>query len=229
VGSQRGRPGRRGRVRGAGGGRRGLPGTGQEGQPGCPALVQVPGPSAPDHAEQAVLAARGLEVIPISADGDCLMNALLASAPAEAFGDTNESADLREELARFLATSDGQRRPVLERARGKCPLVPGARPGRPHPGPASRHQPGEWAHASADLAPAVAAAAFGLDLTIVHPRQDSRPTGRSCASASGSRSARVVAIIVTNFTAGRAVTTDSGFDSEPYARSKGFPGSGGPP
>ncbi len=176
-------------------GGQGLPGPGPQGQPGSPALSQVPGPPAPDDAQQAALAAVRLGVILISADGDCLMNALIVSAP-EAFGGIREPGVLREHMAQFLEDQIARNGPAWQamelNARWSLAHDEAARTlhlhrdwtlleltehyaGQPLTEDHLRalveamRRPGEWGHVSADLAPAVAAAAFGLDLIIVYP------------------------------------------------------------
>ena len=165
-------------------------------EPAPAALGLVPNP--PDDGQQAKVAGAGLEWVRVSADGDCLMSALLAAAPPGTFGADASAGQLRVRMADFLEHQiavggpfwlDWEEHVRLLLAEDRANRV-AARLGRPgavrlltryyHSRPltsadhselvAAMRQPGEWGHAAADLAPAVAAATFGLDLTIIQPR-----------------------------------------------------------
>ena len=163
-------------------------------EPAPAALGLVPDP--PDADQQEALAAAGLEWVEVRADGDCLMSALLAAAPPGTFGADAWAMQIRDRMAEFLAGQIADSGPFWpDWAVAARTLLAEDRANREAAGDrevaeglrryyqdqpltsadhselvAAMRQPGEWGHAAADLAPAVAAATFGLDLTIIQPR-----------------------------------------------------------
>ena len=157
-------------------------------------LVQdrIPGPPGLDGGQRDALAGLGLAEELVGADGDCLMNALLISAP-EVFSGW-DAAGLREYLAWFLDDQIGRNGPAWQEMKvnalwslamdqaAREPNLPQSEVDR-YVADYSVNPPagwqadlvqglarvGEWGHVSADLAPALAAAAFDLGLMIVYP------------------------------------------------------------
>ena len=161
-------------------------------EPDRPAPAEIPGPPGLDGGQRDALAGLGLAEKLVGADGDCLMNALLISAP-EVFSGW-DAAGLREYLAWFLDDQIGRNGPAWQEMKvnalwslamdqaAREPNLPQSEVDR-YVADYSVNPPagwqadlvqglarvGEWGHVSADLAPALAAAAFDLGLMIVYP------------------------------------------------------------